>query len=173
MAEFDKPHIDISARAVRRDYQAPRRNMGGGAAPRMRAQHGARIRAELDAAFVEADDNRTEDDRIDPPEGTYVEVALRPGSNPETVLDRKSVGIRTGAVVRTEGDALQNDNQTTVALYVPDSARAILRQIIQEYTEGDLTATGNIPRKDKVEPIEAIRQARLVNRPGIAGGPNS
>lgn len=161
MAEFDKPHIDISARAVRRDYQAPRRNMGGGAAPRMRAQHGARIRAELDAAFVEADDNRTEDDRIDPPEGTYVEVALRPGSNPETVLDRKSVGIRTGAVVRTEGDALQNDNQTTVALYVPDSARAILRQIIQEYTEGDLTATGNIPRKDKVEPIEAIRQARL------------
>ncbi len=135
--------------------------MGGGAAPKTRAEHGARIRAELDAAFTEADDTRTEDDRIDPPDGTYVEVALRPGSNPEAVLDRKSVGIRTGAVVRTDGDALQNDNQTTVALFVPDNARAVLQQIIQDYTDGDLTATGKIPRRDKVEPIEAIRQARL------------
>jgi len=136
--------------------------MGGGAVPRTRAEHGARIKAELDAALAAADATRVQDERLDPPDGTYVEVALRPGSNPETVLDRKRDGIRSGAVIRPEeSDEFQNDNQTTVALFVPDGARAVLQEIIKEYTEGDLTEKGNIPKKDKVEPIEAIRQARL------------
>lgn len=162
MAKFDKPHIDISSRAVRRDYQAPRRNMGGGADPRTRAEHGARIRAEMDAAFAAADEDRTDDDRLDPPDGTYLEVALRAGSNPEAVLERKRDGIRPGAVVRPEQtDELQNDNQTTVALFVPDNAREVLQEIIQDYTSGDLTKKGKVPRKDRVEPIDAIRQARL------------
>jgi len=91
-----------------------------------------------------------------------VEVALRPGSNPETVLERKSDGIIAGAVVRSEGDeGLENVNETTVALFVPDEARAVFHDIIQEYTSGDLTDSGKVPRKDKIEPIDAIRQARL------------
>lgn len=116
----------------------------------------------MDAAFAAADEDRTDDERLDPPEGTYLEIALRAGSNPEAVLERKRDGIRPGAVVRPEqADELLNDNQTTVALFVPDSARAVLQEIIQEYTSGDLTEKGKVPRKDRVEPIDAVRQARL------------
>lgn len=162
MAEFNKPHIDISSRAVRRNYQAPRPGMGGGSAPRARAKHGARIRAEMEAAFEAADNTRTEDERLDPPKGTYLEVALQAGSNPEAVLERKRDGIRTGAVIRTDdGEEVQNNTPTRVALFVPDEARAVLEEIIKDYTYGDLTEKGTAPRKNKIEPIDAIRQARL------------
>ena len=55
MAEFDKPHINITPRVLTRPYQASRQNVGGGAAPRIRAEHGARLQAEMRAAYVEAD----------------------------------------------------------------------------------------------------------------------
>ncbi|HAD16570.1 MAG TPA: peptidase S8 family protein [Erythrobacter sp.] len=153
MADFDKPHIDISARAIRRDYQAARRNMGAGSAPRIRAEHGAMIRGQMDAAFAGADLIRPQDERLEAPNGVFLEVDLRPGTNPEKTLERRRLDVRPGAVRTTE------DNETRVALYVPDEARPVLQQIIDEYTTGDQNAGGQ--QKDRVEPINAMRQARL------------
>lgn len=152
---FDLPHIDISGRKIERLYQAPRENRGGGAAPRIREEHGALLQVQLAAAFRESDLSRPADDRLDPPDGAVLEVELRRRSDPGE-LERKKDGIRPGAV-RTE------DNDTiTVALYVPDDARHVLETIIQDYTTGPLTEIGlQPPRKDFVEPIEAFRQARL------------
>tara|TARA_R110000787_G_scaffold166227_1_gene279247 strand:- start:6269 stop:8743 length:2475 start_codon:yes stop_codon:yes gene_type:complete len=155
MAEFDKPHINITPRVLTRPYQASRQNVGGGAAPRIRAEHGARLQAEMRAAYVEADAARPQDDRLEQPEGIFLEIDLRRGTNPLDTLERKRDKIRPGAVSTTEND------QVRVALFVPDEARPVLESIVEEYVSGDLNARGEAPRKDKVEPIEAIRRARL------------
>lgn len=152
---FDRPHINISDRAITRLYQAPQENRGGGSAPRTRAEHGARLQAELTAAFQGADARKTTDDRIEPAAGIYLEVELRKGENPK-LLEQKSERIRPGAT-RT----LENES-TTVALFVPDEARPVLEEILRDYTSGPLSAKRQEPpRKQKVEAIESFRQARL------------
>ncbi|SNY93510.1 Subtilase family protein [Cohaesibacter sp. ES.047] len=155
MADFDKPHIDISRRSHTRQYQASRQNIGGGAAPRIRAQHGERIKAEMREAFIQADAIRPNDDRLDEPEGVFLEVDLRRGTNPINTLERKTNQIRPGAISTTQ------DNDLRVALFVPDKARPVLESILDEYINGDLNARSEPPQKDKIEPIESIRQARL------------
>ena len=155
MSDFNKPHIDITGRVQKKRYQAPKPNMGGGAAQRIRDQHGARIRAELDAALAAADELRPTNTPLDPAGGVYVEVDLRKGSEAAGVLERKKDGVRPGAT-----KTLPNED-TRVALFVPDDARSVLQSIIDEYTSGPLTDKDNPPKKAKVEPIEAIRQARL------------
>mgnify|MGYP001404823975 CR=1 FL=1 len=150
MPIFDKPHIDISNRVHTSSYQAPRRNMGGGSAPRIREEHGARILAEMRAAFVQSDEVRPHDERIEAAPGIFVEVELRPGTNPESTLDRKRDGVRTGAVQRTENEDIK------VALFVPDGARAVLEQILEDYRTGDLNANDDPPKKGKVEPLLKI-----------------
>ena len=155
MPEFDKPHIDISARVNRTQYQAPRQNIGGSGAPRIRAEHGAMIAAQFEAAFRDADENRPEDDRVGAAEGVYIEVDLRRGSNPEKVLQRKRDGVLPGAAKPQENGDLR------IALYVPDEARPVLEEIVRDYREGNLNNNGAAPNHKKIEPIEAIRRARL------------
>lgn len=155
MPPFDRPHINISDRAITRPYQAPKENRGGGSAPRVREEHGNRLRTELAAAFVGGDAARTVDDRLEPTSGVYLEVELRRGAKPD-ILERKTDHIIPGAV------RLEEDETSTVALFVPDEARAVLNEILEDYTSGPLTGKRQEPRrKDTVEPIEAIRQARL------------
>lgn len=152
---FDKPHIDISQRVRTVRYKSPPRNMGGGSSPRIREEHGARILAEMRAAFLSSEAERPSDPRLEPVPGIFVEVELRPGTNPESTLDRKRDGIRTGAVQRTE------NNDVKVAMFIPDDARPVLEQILEEYRSGRLNDKNEPPKKDKVEPIESIRRIRL------------
>jgi Subtilase family len=152
---FNRPHLDISARAITRLYQAPKEAKGGGSAPRVRAEHGARLQAEITAAWHSADEHRTIDERLEPAKGVYLEVDLRKGDNPQ-LLEQKSKHIRPGATRTQQGE------RTTIALYVPDEARPVLEEIIEDYTSGPLTEKGQVPpHKARVEAIEAIRQSRL------------
>lgn len=153
---FDKSHLDISSRVNARPYQAPQEFKGGGSAPRVRAAHAQLLQTQLAAAFIAGDAARPADVRIDPPNGVYLEVELRKGDKPEAVLERKSDGVRAGATRQEE------NKNNTVALFVPDDARPVLEQVLEDYRSGNLsTVTGNPPNKDRIEPIEAIRQARL------------
>ena len=93
---FNLPHIDIAQRQITRPYQAPRESRGGGSAPRIRAEHGAKLQAELAATFREMDATRPIDERLEPPEGTYLEVELRRGAKADE-LERKKAGIKPGA----------------------------------------------------------------------------
>lgn len=154
VTRFTLPHIDIAHRQIRRPYQAPRENRGGGGAPRIREEHGALLRTQLAATFRETDIARPIDERLKPPEGIYLEVELRRRSKPDD-LERKNAGIRTGAV------QLEENETATVALYVPDEARPVLEQILEDYQKGELTKAGKPQKKSFVEPIEAFRQARL------------
>lgn len=152
---FNLPHVDMSGRAIARPYQAQQESRGGGSAPRIREQHGARLQTQLGAAFAASDGLRTKDERLEPASGVYLEVELRRGDK-ASILERKADGVVPGATRQEENDA------TTIALFVPDEARAVLEEILHDYTSGPLTPMGERPRRAQfVEPIEAIRQARL------------
>ncbi|MEQ8749936.1 MAG: hypothetical protein RIC52_09185, partial [Amphiplicatus sp.] len=152
-SRFDLPHIDITAFGTSRPYMGS--GSGGSGAVRIREEHGSRLQNELAAAFAAIDAERPADERLPPPEGTYLEVDLYRGTKPD-VLERKRVGIRPGAVKANEVD------KRTVALYVPDHARVALQQILEDYTSGTLTERAqNPPNMSTVGPIEAFRRARL------------
>ena len=122
---------------------------------RIREEHGRRLQNELHAALGLADALRPTDERLEPPEGIFIEVELRAGAKAD-VLEHRRANIRPGAVKATD------TNDRIVALYVPDHARPILDQILEDYLNGPLTGRAqNPPNKTRVEAIEAIRTARL------------
>lgn len=148
---FTLPHIDISAFVTSADYSG--QGDGGSSATRIRQEHGSRLLNELNAAFEAADSSRVLDDRLPPPTGSYVEVELRRGTNPDGLV-RKTQGIKPTAVQDSAGVRL-------VALFVPDHARVALMAILEDYRAGQLTPKGQPPKAATVGPIEAFRRARL------------
>lgn len=157
MPTYDLPHIDISDRRLRRDYQDIQRDMSRVGAPRTREEHGARVRQQLLNVLQASDDARPQREELGPRQGTYLEVELIRGKHPEKSVERKSRGMHPGAVTLAANDAEK------VVLYVPDAARPIVQQMLDNYTDGDLTGSGNPRNKDFVEPIEEIRQALLTS----------
>jgi len=152
VSRFTLPHIDISALHSSNEYTGS--STGGSSVPRIRAEHGAKLLNELNLALEAVDEVRGRDDRLETAPGGFIEVELRRGTNP-TVLERRTAGIRPGAVKDT-------GNARTVALYVPDHAREAFARILQDYQNGPLTQRGqNPPNAQRVEPIEAFRRAHL------------
>lgn len=152
-SRFTLPHLDIARFSTSQDYQGE--SGGSGGSPRARQEHGRRVQNELNAALALADQLRPVDDRLDAPTGTFIEVELRSGAKPDA-LDQKKQGIRSGAARADER------NDRTVALFVPDTARPVFQQILEDYLNGPLTERGrNPPNQAKVEAIEAFRAARL------------
>jgi hypothetical protein len=149
---FTLPHIDISAYRSSNEYAG--QGGRGSPDPRNRAAHGARLLEELGIAFSEADRTRPMDDRLPRPAGSFIEVELRRGDKGDS-LEKKRAGLRPAAV--KTGD----EQQRIVALFVPDSARPILEQILADYTNGPLSDAGRPRQQATVESIERIRQARL------------
>lgn len=151
-SRFTLPHVDISAFAAAQPYSG--HQSFGSSAVRIRAEHGSRIRNELNVALTAATALRPTDERLEAPSGSIIEVDLRKGTAADA-LDLKSEGIRSGASKET-------DAGKTIALYVPDHARPVLEKIIEDYLNGPLTKKAqNPPNKGKVEAIESIRAARI------------
>ncbi|MEQ1520983.1 MAG: S8 family peptidase [Aestuariivirga sp.] len=148
---FTLPHIDISAFSSSSNYVG--QGGGGSSAVRIRDEHGTRLLNELNAAFEAADAIRVVDERLPPSDGSYVEVELRRGANPDG-LARKRQGIKPAAVK-------DSPDGRTVALYVPDHARIALEAILEDYRAGPLTKAGKPPKEATVGPIETFRRARL------------
>ena len=152
-SRFTLPHLDIARLSTSQAYQGSSTGSGGSA--RVRAEHGRRIRNELAAALALSDQFRPTDERIETPNGSFIEVQLRSGTKPD-IIDQKQVGIRSGAAKTVE------PNDKTIALFVPDTARPAFQQIFDDYLNGALTPRGsNPPNKTKVEAIESFRAARL------------
>lgn len=155
MPDFVLPHLDISERSQANQYKSPPRNVGSGGAPRIRAQHGAVLLAQLRAAFQETVDAPPPDGRFDRSEGAYYEVELRRGSDVEA-LDKSRSGILSGAAKRNaDTEAL------TAVLFVPDESIPVLETILEDYRAGPLTAKEKPQHQSYVEPIETFRRARL------------
>ena len=151
---YDLPHINLSGWVKPVPYTSTERNQAGAGTPRNREEHGKKLRGELIAAYRAFDAARRTDQRLDPPEGTFLEVELRRGARVEAV-ERKKDGIRPGAA------KIRRNENRTVGLYVPDESRQVFQDILRDYQEGELTPKGDPKRKNSVEPIESIRRARL------------
>jgi hypothetical protein len=148
---FNLPHIDIAARKVSQEYTGPRSNIVG--SPRERREHGRRLRRELAAALTVAETLRPDDPRLPDAEGSVIEVVLRKGTKPDA-LDMKRERVRSGAA------QIEENNQRSVLLFVPDDAKAAFEQIVADYLTKE-TPQGNPVNKAKVEAIESFRAARL------------
>ncbi len=152
-SRFNLPHVDISAFAASQEYSGE--PAYGSSAVVIREVHGRRIQNELTVALAAADAMRPTDQRLPAPTSSVIEVELRRGTAADK-LDLKTEGIRAGAAKTDE------TSRTTIALHVPDHARPVLEQIINDYLNGPLTEEArNPPNKAKVEAIEAIRAARI------------
>ena len=151
---YDLPHIDLSRRVQSVPFTSTGSNQGGAGTPRIREEHGRKLRGELAVAYRAFDAARREDPRLDPPQGAFLEVELKRGSRVEAI-ERKKAGFRPGAA------RLETNESRIVGLYVPDESRDVFAEILREYQEGPLTLKGKPRRKDLVEAIESIRQARL------------
>ncbi len=155
MASFDRPHISLEGRRVVRHYQDRERPIGPPKISRTRAEHGAWIRNQFNAALAETQQALPANDSLPPSTGTYVEVELVPGKHPEKTIDRTSKGIRSGAVIQEPNEFEK------VVLFVPENAQDYLRQVLDDYTDGDLTEKGNPQKQSFVEPIQDIQRAFL------------
>ena len=151
---YDLPHIDLSRRVQAVPFTSTGSNQAGAGTPRIREEHGARLRGELAAAYRTFDAERREDPRLGPSEGAFLELEMKRGSRVE-VIERKKDRILPGAA------RLDANDRRIVGVYVPDEAREVFAAILREYQEGELSEKGRPPRKDFVEAIESIRQARL------------
>lgn len=152
---YSLPHIDIISRQSRVDYKSSSDRFPSKPQPRDRVAHGAKLRGDLATAFDRFETSRPKDPRIEPVRGAFLEVELRRGSVADK-LERKTDGVAPLAVTLDEAES------RIVGVFVPDDARPVLDQILLEYQTGDLTEVArNPPNKSFVEPIEAIRQARL------------
>jgi hypothetical protein len=113
------------------------------------------LRGQFSQAATEFEQDRPRDDRVSPDAGIYLEVELRPNANSDG-LERKRSHLKPASA------KLGASDNRVVGLFVPEEARVVLESILTDYQSGDLTERGkNPPYKTFVEPIEAIRKARL------------
>ncbi len=159
MAEFNKPHLDISQHLQLQEYKSPKGSPRGRTFGRIHADHGYRLAAELRAAFVQGDAVKhailPDMEEIEPAKGIFLEVELHPDASPP-MLERKTEKTRQAAVT------LSDEGSYRVALFVPDDSRETLAAIFDDYASSEVDADNPSPRKKtRVEPIEHIRNARL------------
>jgi hypothetical protein len=150
-SRFTLPHIEITRFAASQEYAGI--GSFGNPVDRIRAEHGKRLQGELKAALELADQHRPHDERLPAATGVILEVELRRGT-PADHLESKA--IRVSAAKADER------NDRTVAVYIPDGARAAFEKILDDYLNGPLTKKAqNPPNKAKIEAIDAFRTARL------------
>lgn len=158
MPDYNLPHIEISHLTAPENYKShntgPRPKYG-----RTRSQHGVRIATELEAAFAEADQSRPVAGQLPEgsaePSGSYIRVELNAEAGHQDV-ERKSENTRQSA------ERLLESGARSVVLYVPDEARELLTAVVNDYRGDGLTRAGNPLQAKRVEPIENVRLANLV-----------
>lgn len=155
VSNFTFPHIDISATKEQQEYVGQGIPVSS-ARTFIREEHGRRIQNELDAAFILADIEQPVDERLPTSDGIYLEVDIKKGVKVES-LERK----KNGAEIKPAAVKTNDENERTIALLVPNHSRTVLEKILDDYTNGELTESGKPQKKDFVEAIERLRNARL------------
>ena len=154
-SKYSLPHINIESRRERADFKSTNERFPGSPPPRDRQQHGAMLRGQFSQAANDFEQDRPRDERVSPAAGVYLEVELRPNASPDS-LERKKSHLKPASAKLGAADT------RIVGLFVPEDAKPVLESILADYQSGELTEKGqNPPYKSFVEPIEAIRKARL------------
>ena len=108
---------------------------------------------------------RPNNQRLEPNEDIYLELELRPRSDPNE-YEKKKTGLKPASAKDPDS------GNRIVGLFVPVDSQTVLEDIIKDYQEFEPGGASqnlsgldekkkNPPRKSFVEAIEDIRQARL------------
>lgn len=137
-AKYTLPHINIESRRERADFKSTNERFPGSPPPRDRQQHGAMLRGQFSQSARGFEQDRPRDERVDPEAGIYLEVELRPNSNPDS-LERKRSHLKP-----TSAKLAASDNRI-VGLFVPESAQPVLESILADYQLDNRTEKGQHP----------------------------
>jgi hypothetical protein len=139
-SRYSLRHIDISRLARVRDYQSTVSTPRARTIHRIREEHADRLANGIDDALAAGDERRAEGQGHALADGVYIEVELVRGAK-AAKLERRSQRVQPGATVIDADTEMQR-----VALFVPDTARPALKQILEDYAHGPLTEKGNPPK---------------------------
>lgn len=151
---FILQHVDISNRFRRTDYKPNSGNFVGAGTDRSREEHGSRLSGELAQAYRAFDAQRKDGGRLGNSQGVFLEVEILSKAKIE-ILERKRDGYFPSAPKKI------SDDLNSVGLYVPNDKRHVFEEILIEYTSGETTRTGLPKRKDLVDSVESIREAKF------------
>lgn len=159
MADYDRPHIDVTPLLTAHPYKAHQPN-GTRTFARNREQHGARLSAGLAASFEAAGARRPPPEAhppgFEPGEGAFVTITLDPAAK-ELDIEKPDKGIRQSA-------AGEDNGKRTMVLHVRDQdAQGYLTERVERYRSGELTERGNPPLAKDMQPIEDFSPTELVD----------
>ncbi|MCB1471174.1 MAG: S8 family peptidase [Rhizobiaceae bacterium] len=159
MADYDRPHIDVTALLTAHPYKA-HQSPGGRVFLRNREQHGTRLSTGLAASFEAAEARRPTPEAlppgVEPGEGAFVTVTLDPAAK-EIDIEKPDRGIRQSAAGEDAG-------KRTMVLHVRDKdAQEYLAERVERYRSGELTAKGSPPLASQMQPIEDFSPTELVD----------
>lgn len=120
-----------------------------------REAHGVRLLTELDKGAKNFREHEPEDSPLGSSGGVFLEVALSPGSEVTSILEKNKMQV--GAT------KLAENGERIVGLYVPEKSMPILRSILEDYGYADELPSGRPPNKTRVEAIERIREASFLS----------
>ena len=159
MADYDRPHIDVTPLLNARSYKA-HQSPGARTFARNREQHGARLSAGLAARSRRLRDAARR--RRPFLKGLS---RLRGRSSPsrsiryakELEIEKPDKGIRQSA-------AGEEGGRRTMVLHVQDrEAQDYLTERVERYRTGDLTEAGNPPLAGVMQPIDDFRPTELAD----------
>lgn len=159
MADYDRPHIEITPLLTAHPYKA-HPSPGTRTFTRNREQHGARLSAGLAASFEAAEARRpppkAHPPGVEPGEGAFVTVTFDPAAK-ELDIEKPAKGLRQSA-------AGEDNGRRTMVLHVRDQdARDYLTERVERYRIGELTTKGNPPFAGEMQPIEDFSPTELVD----------
>lgn len=153
-SNYELPHINIENRRERVNYKGSSAPTGS-QVPQDPQEHGTLLRSQLSVAVTEFEQSRPADERISPTPGVYLEVELRRNTDPAK-YERKNDGVTPASA------KIDASERRIVGLFVPENAKVVLDDILKEYQNFEPSEEKKRPpRQSLVDPIEAIRTARL------------
>lgn len=159
MADYDRPHIDISRFLTTSSYKA-HQSPGGRTFTRNRDQHGLRLSAGLVASLTAAEARRPAPETlphgVQPGKGAFVTVILDPNAR-ELDLEKPKKGVRQSAV----GEA--NGRRTMVLHMANEDAQGYLRERVERYLTGELNDQERPPLYSEMEPIDGFSPTELLD----------
>ena len=154
-SNYKHPHINIENRRERTTFRSANDRFPSSPPPRDQRQHGALLRGQLSDAVSSFERSRPSDERVTAARGVYLELELRPETNPDA-YEKKTSGLKPASA------KLDVSENRIIGLFVPDDAKNVFEDILKNYQDFEPNEeTKNPPLKSFVEPIEAIRTARL------------
>ena len=137
-SNYNRPHINIENRRQSAKFKSTSDRYPSKPPPRDWKQHGALLRKQLTNAVTGFERDRPTDVHVEPTPGVYLELELRPNSNPDE-YEKKRRGLKPVA-----GKTDPSENRV-IGLFVPADAQDLLEEILRDYQSFEASGGDNNP----------------------------